>query len=86
MLFEANDWLRTKRKGSFNTADHRGNYQVPGVYSFKQPAIAIGQIGMVKKINSGFDHHIFSQLGGQAFAPNLRTWPSVESMLVFSST
>ena len=73
-------------KAAFNNAHNFGDCRVTDVYNFKQPASATGQSGMVEQINSRFYHHIFSQLGGQAFAPNLRTWPSVESMLVFSST
>ena len=56
------------------------------VYYVKQPAKANGQSGMIELINSRFDHHIFSQIGGQAFAPSLKMRPAVGSMLVFPST
>ena len=84
--FEANAWVNINRKGGFNTAHHHGTYHVSGVYYVKQPAKATGQSGMIELINSRFDYHIFNQLGGQAFAPNVKMRPAVGSMLVFPAT
>ena len=84
--FEANAWININRKGGFNTTHHHGNYHVSGVYYVKQPAKATGQSGMIELINSRFDYHIFNQIGGQAFAPNVKMRPAVGSMLVFPST
>ena len=84
--FEANAWVNINRKGGFNTTHHHGSYHVSGVYYVKQPEKATGQSGMIELINSRFDHHIFSQIGGNAFAPSVKMRPAVGSMLVFPST
>ena len=84
--FEANAWVNINRKGGFNTTHHHGSYHVSGVYYVKQPPSATGQSGMIELINSRFDHHIYSQLGGQAFAPSVKMRPTIGSMLVFPST
>ena len=84
--FEANAWVNINRKGGFNTAHHHGTFHVSGVYYAKQPANATGESGMIELINSRFDHHIFSQIGGQAFSPSVKMRPAVGQMLVFPST
>ena len=80
--FEANAWVNINRKGGFNTTHHHGTYHVSGVYYVK----TTGQSGMIELINSRFDYHIFNQIGGQAFAPNVKIRPAVGSMLVFPAT
>ena len=84
--FEANAWININRKGGFNSAHHHGKYHVSGVYYVKQPTKASGKSGMIEMINSRFDHHIFSEIGGEAFAPSITMRPNVGSMLVFPST
>jgi uncharacterized protein (TIGR02466 family) len=59
---------------------------VSGVYYIKQPDKTADPSGMIELINSRFDHHIYSEIGGQAFAPSTKMRPPVGSMLVFPST
>ena len=84
--FEANAWVNINKKGGYNTVHHHGKYHISGVYYIKQPMSAKGPSGMIEFINSRFDNHIFSEIGGQAFAPSLQMRPSVSSMIVFPST
>lgn len=84
--FEANAWVNINRQGGYNTVHHHGKFHISGVYYIKQPEKAKGPSGMIELINSRFDHHIFSEIGGQAFAPSIKMRPSVGSMLVFPST
>ena len=84
--FEANAWVNINRQGGFNTVHHHGKFHISGVYYVKHPKKATGESGMIELINSKFDHHIFSEIGGNAFAPNFRIRPPVSSMIVFPST
>ena len=84
--FEANAWVNINRQGGYNTVHHHGKYHASGVYYIKQPEKTTDPSGMIELINSRFDHHIYSEIGGQAFAPSVKMRPPVGSMLVFPST
>ena len=84
--YEANAWVNINRRGGYNTVHHHGKYHLSGVYYIKQPQKAEGLSGMIELINSRFDHHIFSEIGGQSFAPSFKMRPPVGTMIVFPAT
>jgi uncharacterized protein (TIGR02466 family) len=84
--FEASAWVNINRQGGANVVHHHGRFHVSGVYYIKQPKVTIGKSGMIEFVNSRFDHHIFEQLGANAFAPNIRVRPPTGSMVIFPST
>ncbi len=84
--YEANAWVNINGKGGCNAVHHHGKYHVSGVYYVKQPKDVSGDSGKIELVNSRFDDHIFSEIGGRAFAPGLSMRPPTGSMLVFPST
>ena len=84
--FEANAWVNINKKGGFNTVHTHGKFHVSGCYYIKQPEIKSGQSGMIEFVNTRFDHHIHSTIGGDAFAAKSAIRPSEGDMIIFPAT
>lgn len=84
--FEANAWVNINKKGGFNTVHTHGKFHISGCYYVKQPKIKSGQSGMIEFVNSRFDHHIHSMIGGDVFGSKFAIRPDEGDMIVFPST
>ena len=63
-----------------------GKFHISGCYYVKQPRVKNGQSGMIEFVNTRFDHHIHSTIGGEAFAAKFTIRPNEGDMIIFPST
>ena len=84
--FEANAWVNINRRGGFNAVHTHGKFHISGCYYVKQPRVKNGQSGMIEFVNTRFDHHIHSTIGGEAFAAKFTIRPNEGDMIIFPST